>query len=78
MALMLALLGGVLITPLSVHIQTSQLRHKITLATVHVLCDDVRFCDGPGILHAKSRIHVLTACELPCQYTRFAPLMHGC
>ena len=26
-------------------------------ATVRVLCDD---------LHAKSRIHVLTACELPC------------
>ena len=36
------------------------------LATVHVLCNDVKFCDGPGILHAKSRIHVLTACELPC------------
>ena len=37
-----------------------------TLATVHVLCDDVKFCEGPGILHAKSRIHVLTARELPC------------
>ena len=36
------------------------------LATVHVLRDDVKFCDGPGILHAKSRIHVLTARELPC------------
>ena len=30
-------------------------------ATVRVLFDD-----GPGILHAKSRIHVLTARELPC------------
>ena len=28
--------------------------------------DDVKFCEGPGILHAKSRIHVLTARELPC------------
>ena len=61
MAPMLALLGGVLITPLSGHTQTSQGRHKITLATVGVLCDDVKFCDGPGFLHAKSRIHVLTA-----------------
>ena len=51
---------------LSGHTQTSQWRHKITLATVRVLCDDVKFCDGPEILHAKSRIHVLTACELPC------------
>ena len=33
--------------------------------TVRVLCDDVKFCDGTGVLHAKSRIHVLTACELP-------------
>ena len=66
MAPMLALLGGVLITPLSGHTQTSQGRHKIMLATVRVLCDDVKFCDGSGILHAKSRIHVLTACELPC------------
>ena len=47
-------------------IQTSQSRHKITLATVHILCDDVKFCDGPGILHIKSRIYVLTARELPC------------
>ena len=31
-----------------------------------VLCDDVKFCEGSGILHAKSRIHVLTARELPC------------
>ena len=38
---------------------------QILLATVHVLCDDVKFCDGPEILHAKSRIHVLTARELP-------------
>ena len=66
MAQMLALLGGVLITPLSGHIQTSQLRHKITLATVRVLCDDLKFCDDPGTLHVKSRIHVLTALELPC------------
>ena len=75
---MLSLLGVVLITPLSGHTQTSQLRHKITLATVRVLCDDVKFCDSPGTLHAKSRIHVLTACELPCEYTGFAPLIHGC
>ena len=34
--------------------------------TVRVLCDDVKFCDGPGTLYAKSRIHLLTACELPC------------
>ena len=34
--------------------------------TVGVLCDDLKFCDGPGILHAKSRIHVSTARELPC------------
>ena len=39
---------------------------KITLATVRALCDDVKFCDGPGTLHAKSCIHVLTARELPC------------
>ena len=39
---------------------------QITLATVHVLCDDVKFCEGPGILRAKTRIHVLTARELPC------------
>ena len=39
---------------------------QITLATVHVLNDDVKFCQGPGILHAKTRIHVLTARELPC------------
>ena len=31
-----------------------------------ILCDDVKFCEGPGILHAKFRIHVLTARELPC------------
>ena len=43
-----------------------------------VLFDDVKFCDGPGILHAKSRIHVLTARELPCKYMGFAPLIHGC
>ena len=42
------------------------LHHEITFATVCVLRDDVKFCDGPGILHAKSRIHVLTARELPC------------
>ena len=53
-------------TPLSENTQTSQGRHKITLATVRVLCDDVNFCDGPGILQAKSRIPVLTARELPC------------
>ena len=35
-------------------------------ATMRVLFDDVKFCDAPGILHAKSRIHVLTARELPC------------
>ena len=58
---MLALLGGVVITPISGQTKS----HKITLATVRVLCD-VKFCDGPGILHAKSRIHVLTAHELPC------------
>ena len=39
---------------------------QITLATVRVLCDEVKFCEGPGTLHAKSRIHVLTAPELPC------------
>ena len=39
---------------------------KITLATVRVLCDDVKLCDGPEILNAKSRIHVLTARELHC------------
>ena len=61
MALMLALLGGVLITSLSGHTQ-----NKITLATVRFLCDDVKFCDSLGTLHAKSRIHVLTARELPC------------
>ena len=30
------------------------------------LCDEVKCCDGPGILHAKSRVHVLTPRELPC------------
>ena len=30
------------------------------------LCDDLKFCDGPGTSHANSCIHVLTACELPC------------
>ena len=66
MAPMLVLLGSVLIMSLSGHTQTSQCRHKITLATVRVLCDDIKFCDSPGTLHAKSRIHVLTALELPC------------
>ena len=66
MATMLALLGGILITPFSGHTETSQWHHKITLATVRVLSDDVKFYDGPGILHAKSRIHALTARELPC------------
>ena len=36
------------------------------VATVRVLCDDIKLCDSPGILHAKSRIHVLTQHELPC------------
>ena len=31
--------------------------HKITLATVRVLCDDVKFCDGRGIVQAKSCIN---------------------
>ena len=66
MAPMLALLGGVLITPFSGHTETSQGHHKITLATVRVLSDDVQFYDGPGVLHAKSRIHALTARDLPC------------
>ena len=66
MAPKLTLLGNVLITPLSGLTQTSQGRHKITFATVRVLCDDVKFCDGPGILHAKSRIHVLTPRGLSC------------
>ena len=64
MAPMLALLGDVLITPLS-HKRHSDVTNT-TFATVHVLCDDVKFCDGPGILHAKSCIHVLTPHELPC------------
>ena len=41
---------------------------------MRVICDVVKFCDGPGILHAESHIHVLTPRELPCQYIGFAPL----
>ena len=66
MAPMLMLLGDVLIMPFSGHAQTSQRGHKIMFATVRVLCDDIKFCEGPGILHTKSRIHVLTPRELPC------------
>ena len=39
---------------------------KITFATVCSICDDVKFCDGPGILHIESHSHVLTARELLC------------
>ena len=66
MAPMLGLLCDVLIMQLSGRTQTSQQGHKTMFATVRVLCVDVKFCDGPGILHSKSRIHVLTARELPC------------
>ena len=40
-------------------------------ATVCILCDDVKFCDGPRILHTKSCIHVLTPRELPCYAPNF-------
>ena len=78
MAPMLALLGGVLITLLTGHIQTSQRRHKERLlqCTFYVMTSN--FVKAPEILHAKSRIHVLTARELPCYYVGFAPLIHGC
>ena len=54
---MLALLGDFLIMPLSVHTQACW--HKKIFATVHISCDDVKFCDGSGILHGKSHSHVI-------------------
>ena len=39
---------------------------KITFATVPYIYDDVKCCDGPGILYVKFHSHVLTARELPC------------
>ena len=71
MAPMFTLLGDVLITPLTGHTQMSQLCHKIMFATLCVLYGDVKFCDGPGILHAKSCIHVLTPHELPLTIKNF-------
>ena len=42
--------ANVLTTPPPGQIITSIWRHETTFATVHVIDDDVRFCDGPETL----------------------------
>ena len=45
--------ANVLKTPLPGQMMASIWRHEITFATAHVTDDDIRFCDGPGMLICK-------------------------
>ena len=39
--------------------------HEIMFVNVHIIDNNVIFCDSPEMLVHKPHSHVLTACELP-------------